>query len=236
MRGIEVFVFCLEVSGAGWRSAFSCSGKDKDKSNTFLYRDKQAAIQVVGEFHGIPGIAAFGGQRWKRDGVGPESDDVVGADHALIAKAETAGEIEARGEGAEVALGLASRDGEALVVVGAKAGEDLVGRVEMAGVGEAEFADQTVLPGAPGALDAAFGLGREGGDLLDAEFFESATQLGGRLFSGELFGQSPVGIVALEDAVAVAVQAEGDAVSGDHGVQSAEITESVFRLELKVNG
>ena len=76
------------------------------------------------------------------------------------------------------------------------------------GVGEAKFADQTVLAGAPGALDAALGLGRVGGDLLDAEFFESASQLGGRLFSGELFGEGPVGIVALEDGVAVAVEAE----------------------------
>jgi hypothetical protein len=58
--------------------------------------------------------------------------------------------------------------------------------------------------------------------------------MGGALLSGELFGESPVGIVALKDAVAIAVQAEGDAMSGDHGVQSAEITESVFGFELKV--
>jgi hypothetical protein len=106
----------------------------------------------------------------------------------------------------------------------------------MASTGETEFADQTVLAGTPGALDAALGLGRVGGDLLDAEFFESATQLGGASFSGELFGQGPVGIVALKDAMAVAVEAEGDAVSANHGVQGAEITESVFRLELKVSG
>ena len=103
-------------------------------------------------------------------------------------------------------------------------------------LGEAEFADQAVLAGAPGALDAAFGLGRVGGDLLDAEFFQSAAQMGGALFSGELFGEGPVGIVALKDAVAVAVEAEGHAVGGDHGVQSAEIAESVFRFELEVGG
>jgi len=60
--------------------------------------------------------------------------------------------------------------------------------------------------------------------------------LGGRLFSGELFGQSPVGIVALKDAMAITVEAEGDAVSSDHGVQSAEIAESVFRFDLEVSG
>src|SRR5208283_1129116 len=104
------------------------------------------------------------------------------------------------------------------------------------GAGEAEFADQTVLASAPGALDAALGLGREGGDLLDAELVQSASQLSRRLFSGELFGQGPVGIVALEDAVAVAVEAERDAVSGDHGAESAEIAESIFGFELEVGG
>ena len=46
---------------------------------------------------------------------------------------------------------------------------------------------------APGALDAAFGLGRVGRDLLDAELFERAAELGGSLLTGELFGESPVG-------------------------------------------
>jgi hypothetical protein len=133
----------------------------------------------VGEFDGVSGVAALGRQGGKRDGVGAEGDDVIGADHALIAEAEAAGKIETRREGAEVGLRLASGDGEALVVVGAEASEDLVGGVEIAGVGEAEFADQAVLAGAPGALDATFGLGRVGGDLLDAEFFQSPTQMGG---------------------------------------------------------
>ena len=190
----------------------------------------------MGKFDGVPGVAAFGRQGGKGDGVGAEGDDMIGADHALVAEAEAAGEIEARGEGAEIALDLAGGDGEALVVVGAEAGEDLVGGVEIAGLGETEFADQAVLAGAPGALDAAFGLGRVGGDLLDTEFFQSPSQLGGALFTGELFGHRPVGIVALKDAVAVAVEAEGHAVGGDHGLQSAEIAKSVFRFELEVSG
>ena len=161
-----------------------------------------------------------------------ESDDVIGGDHALVAEAEAAGEVEARRQSAKVALSLASGDGEALVVVGAEAGEHVVGGVKVAGLSEAEFADQAVLAGAPGALDAAFGLGRVGGDLLDAEFFQSPAQMGGALFPGELFGQSPVGIVALKDAVAIAVQAEGDAVSADHGVQSTEIADECFRLRV----
>ena len=100
---------------------------------------------------------------------------------------------------------------------------------------EAEFADQASA-GAPDAFDAALGLRGVGGDLLDAEFVESASKLGGGLFSGELFGEGPVGIVALEDAVTIAVEAERDAVGGDHGVQGAEIADGIFGFELKVSG
>jgi hypothetical protein len=111
-----------------------------------------------------------------------------------------------------------------------------VGLLQRGGAGEAKFADQTILASAPGALDAALGLRRVGGDLLDAELVESPSELGGSLFSGELFGQGPVGIVALEDAVAVAVEAERDAMGGDHGAESAEIADSIFGFELEVSG
>ena len=68
------------------------------------------------------------------------------------------------------------------------------------------------------------------------ELFESPSQLSRRLFSGELFGHGPVGIVALEDAVAVAIEAERNAMSGDHGAESAEIAEGIFGFELEVSG
>ena len=127
--------------------------------------------------------------------------------------------------------------GEAAVVIGAEAWPARCWlAAKVAGVSEAEFADQAVLTGAPGTLDAALGLGRVGGDLLDAEFCESASELGGRLFSGKLFGEGPVWIVALEDVVAVAVETERDAVGGNHGVQGAEIAEGIFGFELEVSG
>jgi hypothetical protein len=161
---------------------------------------------------------------------------VVGSDDALIAQAETAGEIEAARQGAKVGSGVGGGTGKALVVIGAEAGEHGVGFGQSGGLGEAKFADQTVLKGAPGALDAAFGLGRVGGDLLDTEFVERASELRGRLLAGELFGQGPVGVVALEDGVAIAVEAERDAVGGDHGAQSAKIAEGIFGFELEVSG
>jgi hypothetical protein len=45
-----------------------------------------------------------------------------------------------------------------------------------------------------------------------------------------------VGIVALKDGVAVAVEAERNAVRDDHGVQSAEIAERIFGFELELSG
>src|SRR5208282_2366869 len=190
----------------------------------------------MGKFHRLSGVAAMAGQGRQWDGMSAQGDDVVGADHALVMQAQATGQIEATRQAAEVARGLGGGAGKALVVVGAEALEHGVGLLQGGGAGEAKFADQAVLAGAPGALDTALGLGRVGGDLLDAEVVESPSELGGRLFSGELFGQGPVGIVALEDAVAVAVEAERDAVSGDHAAESAEIAESIFGFALEVSG
>src|ERR1700694_4960969 len=161
---------------------------------------------------------------------------MVGGDHAPIMQAEAAGQIEAAGQAAKVGSGFGGGTGEALVIIGAEASEHSVGLRQSGGLGEAKFADQTVLTSAPGALNAALGLGRVGGDLLDAEFVEGAAELRGSLFSGELFGEGPVRIVALEDGVAVAVEAERDAVGGDHGVQSVGIAPGVFSFELEVSG
>src|SRR5450432_1276525 len=161
---------------------------------------------------------------------------MVGGHDPLVAQAEAAGEIEAARQAAEVGSGVGGGTGEALVVVGTEAGEHGVGFGQSGGLSQAKFADQTVLTSAPGALDAALGLRRVGGDLLDAELVEGASQLSGGLFSGELFGEGPVRIVALEDGVAVAIEAERNAVGGDHGVQGAEIAEGIFGFELEVSG
>ena len=105
-----------------------------------------------------------------------------------------------------------------MVVICAEAGEHDVGLLQRGGARQTKFADQAVLAGAPGALDSTLGLGRVGGYLLDAKFVERTSELSGRLCSGELFGEGAVGIVTLKDGVTVAVEAEGNAVRGDHGV------------------
>ena len=135
----------------------------------------QHAIELMGEFHCLSGIAARAGQRRQSDGVIAESYGVIGGNDALILQAEAAGEIEASGQAAKVGSRVGGGTGEALVIVGAEGGEDGVGLFKSGGVGEAEFADQTILTGAPGALDTALSLGRMSGDLFDAELIESAS-------------------------------------------------------------
>jgi len=60
MRGIGVLGFRRERRVAWQRSAGSSKGKGKDKSKTFLLKDKEQAIHLVGEIDGVPGIVTFG--------------------------------------------------------------------------------------------------------------------------------------------------------------------------------
>ncbi len=53
--------------------------------------------------------------------------------------------------------------------------QDAIGLIQRSRLGQAEFADETILKGAPEAFNAAFGLSRVDGDLLDPKFFESPT-------------------------------------------------------------
>ena len=132
---------------------------------------------------------------------------MIGGDDPLVAQAEAACEVETAGQAAEVGSGLGGGASEALVVIGAKVGEHGVGLRQGGGAGEAQFADQAVLAGAPGALDTALGLRGVSGNLLDAELLQGLSELSGSLFAGELFGECPVGVVALKDGVAIVVEA-----------------------------
>ena len=67
----------------------------------------------------------------------------------------------------------------------------------------------------PETFNAAFGLGRVGRDLLDAELFQSAAHLCGKLLPGKFFLARPVGIIALKDAMAIAIEAQRNAVGGE---------------------
>ena len=147
-------------------------------------KNAQSAIELMREFDGFSGIAAMTGQGRQRHGERTQGDGVIGTDDALVAQAEAARKIEAAWQGAEVPSGIGGGAGEALVVVGTELGEHGIGVLHGGGADEAEFADQTVLAGAPDAFDAALGLRRVGGDLFDAELVESASELSGSLHLG----------------------------------------------------
>src|SRR5271163_286812 len=84
---------------------------------------------------------------------------------------------------------------EATVVVGEGAAQDAIGGLQIAGVRQTKSAGEPILEHAPEAFDAAFGLRALSGYESDAELIESAAELSGLAFSGELFFHRPVIVV-----------------------------------------
>ena len=67
---------------------------------------------------------------------------------------------------------------EAAIVVGQEKAQNRVGRVEIAGAGQTEFAGEAILE-APEAFDPSFGLRAAGRDEGDAELLQGAAELRG---------------------------------------------------------
>ena len=148
-------------------------------------------------------------------------DDVVVADDAIVGEATDA--VEIFGSGAPSFRVVAGRASEAAIVIGQEAAQHVVGGVEIASARQAQFAGETILQDAPEAFDAPLGLRTLRGDVGDAELFEGAAELSGLALAGELFFDGPVIVVAHEDAVAIAVETEGDTEAAQEAVQQAEI-------------
>jgi len=148
-------------------------------------------------------------------------DDVVVADHALMEEATDA--VQVLGSRTPGSLHLARPASEAAIVVGQEETEHGVGGIQMASLSQTELAGEAILEDAPEALDAALGLGTAGGDEGDAELFESAAELGGLAFSGELFFDGPEVVVTHKDAAVIAVKRERDAVAAQQLAEQREI-------------
>src|SRR6266478_5739733 len=153
--------------------------------------------------------------------------DIVVADDAFVHEAADA--VEIFRSGAPCRLAIARRPGEAAVVVGDEFAQHGVGGVEVLGLGEPQFAGEAILQHTPEPLDAAFGLRAVGSHEGDAELLQGAAELRGLAFTGELFFDGPVVVVADEDAAVVAIQSEWHTVPADHLLKQAEIAESGFR-------
>ena len=119
-----------------------------------------------------------------------------------------------RGGRRQAATGSPGRLGEAAVVVGEIGRQEGLGGRDRRDPVEAELRDEAILQRGPEALDAALGLGRVRGDVADAEVPQDLAELGGVRRALELFLESPVRVVADEDAESVAVEGHGQAVGG----------------------
>ena len=155
--------------------------------------------------------------------------DVVVADAALVMKAADA--VEIFGSGTPGFFRFARGATEAAVVVGQETAQDLVGGVQIVSTGQTQLAGEAILKGAPETFDASLGLGTVGSDVGDAELFQRAAELGGFTAAGELFFHRPVIVVANEDAVAIAVEAERYAEAAQQAVEQAEIAARIFGEE-----
>ncbi len=147
--------------------------------------ERDAAIESLIEMDFGSGEAEALALLWDLEALALPLHDVVVADHAQVNEATDA--VEVIRSRAPCSLHFTRAASEAAVVVGHEGSQHGVGGVQIASLGEAQLAAQTILEDAPEAFDAAFGLGTAGGDEGDAELIESAAELSGLTFSGELF-------------------------------------------------
>jgi len=87
------------------------------------------------------------------------------------------------------------------------------------GLGQAEFTGEAILKHAPKAFDAAFGLGLCAAMKVMPSCLERATELRGLALASELFVERPVIVVAGEDAAAIAVEGDRDAVAAQEALE-----------------
>ena len=125
--------------------------------------------------------------------------------------------------------GLARGACEATIVVGDELVQDRVGRVDITGLGQAQFAGEAILQHAPETFDAAFGLGRLRGDEGDAQLSQGAAELGGLALASEFFLDGPVVVVANENAAVIAVEGGGHAEAAKQALEQAKVALGGFR-------
>lgn len=154
---------------------------------------------------------------------------VVVADDAFVGEAADA--VEMFGSRAPSRFRLPGPEREAAIVVGDEAAQHGVGRIDVAGLRQAQLTGEAILQHAPETFDAALGLRRLRRDEGNAELIESATKLGGLALAGELFVQRPVVVVASEDAAAVAVEGHRDPEATQETLEQVEIALGGFREE-----
>ena len=155
--------------------------------------------------------------------------DIVVADDAFVAEGTDA--LEIVGSGSPSLGGVARGAREATIVVGDELVQDPVGRIHIASLGQAQFAGEAILQHAPKTFDAAFGLGRLRGDEGDAQLSEGAAELSRLALTSQFFFDSPVVVVANEDAAAIAVEGGGHTEAVEQALEQVKVALRRFPTE-----
>lgn len=183
-------------------------------------------------------VAATAGSGEELQAVRAEGDGVVVADDALVLEAEDRVRIESGRPWAIGRSGIGGRLRKARIETREEVGEIRVRALAVPDAREAEFAAEPILERAKEPLDAALGLRAVGGDPADTQFLQGACDLCGRGFPGQLLGegQRSLGRGPVEDAMAIAVRGDGDALGLGEGVEDLEVAVRVFLIPKRGRG
>ena len=172
-----------------------------------LVEDQEAPVEQFAEVDAAAGVGAGAGAGRDLHPTVHEPHGIVAGHEAGVPTAEHA--IEIAGGGPPGRRGVSRRAEEAGDEVGEELGQERVGRGNGVDATEAQFADEAILQRLPQPLDAAFGLGRLRRDEADPEVGQDDPEVGGILLAAQLLLETPLRIVALEDAVAIPIQVTG---------------------------
>src|SRR3990170_8270454 len=194
-----------------------------------LVDDGDAPIKALVDLDERLGIAAPTARREQLDQFRPKGDGVVVADRALVFEAEDGLGIEACGPRTIGGSRIGRLLGEAGIEARKEVPQEGIRALAIDDAGEAQFGAQAILAGAKEPLDATLRLRALGGDPLDAEFLQSAGDLCGGGFPSELLLEGKwFGLTAVEDAVAITVHGDRDALRLRQGVQDLEVAMGIL--------
>jgi len=118
--------------------------------------ERDAAVQGLIDLHFGSSETVAAGLRMDLQALAVPLHDIVVADDALVGEAADAFQILRRG--APGFFDLTRRAGKAAIVIGDEAGQHGVSRIEIASMGQAKFAGETVLEDAPSMRPLAWGV------------------------------------------------------------------------------
>lgn len=194
-------------------------------------KDGEAAIESLMDLDHAAGIGPATSVGEDLELVRAEGHGVVVGDEAPVFEAADRVQIEGPREGTKGRRRLGGEASEALIVARQIGGEEGMGAGQVADADQAQLTDEAVLKGPAQAFDAAFGLGGGGGNPLDAKLGEGTPHLGRVGLAAELLLQRQRRpFPALEDAVAIGVDGDGNPMCPDDLTKQQEVAGGILVL------